>query len=63
MPDLVDHISDDGYTTLCGLREDQLPPAPLCPHCLAVERKTGQPGVMEMKATRMASRPEPAVPR
>ncbi len=62
MAELLDHITDDGYTTLCGLRDDELPPAPLCPRCQQVERATGRTG-LEMSATRFASRQEPVARR
>ena len=40
MAEIVDHLSDDGLVSLCGVKEEDLPEAPLCPVCVAVEART-----------------------
>lgn len=57
MSELLDHISDDGVTMLCGLREDQLPQAPLCPVCLGVEARVPPADRHQVHAVGAVTRP------
>jgi hypothetical protein len=61
MPEpLHDHISDDGRTSLCGLTEEQLPEAPLCPACVALERRLRPGETLRMAGVGMVGRAEQA---
>lgn len=59
MAQILDHISDDGLTSLCGVREEDLPEAPLCPVCVAVEART-RPGRGRIAGGGFVHREEPA---
>lgn len=62
MAEIVDHISDDGFVSLCGVKEEDLPAAPLCPACVAVERRTG-PAPGEIRGAGFVHRSEQPVRR
>ena len=59
---LYDHISDDGETMLCGVREDQLPVAPLCPVCVAVEKRVPADDRLHVHGVGAVTRPRPVEP-
>jgi len=58
MADIHDHISDDGRTALCGLTEEQLPEAPLCPACLVLERRLPHGQTLRMAGAGFVHRAE-----
>lgn len=37
------HEDDEVWTSLCGLSEDDLPKAPLCPWCERAQKQTRRP--------------------
>lgn len=37
------HEDDEVMTALCGLSEDDLPEAPMCPRCARLQKQTRRP--------------------
>jgi hypothetical protein len=61
--EIVDHLTasdddDEVWTSLCGVRETDLPPAPLCPRCEEIERRSPR-WTWRMPGTQLKAKPTP----
>lgn len=56
------HDDEEVWTSLCGLSEDELPKAPLCPRCERIQKRARTP-VRRLLGAVFLPRREPAAQR